>query len=69
SQNNFHIVRTNSDRQFYRLYSPSGSPIVDRSLLANTDWRSDQVQTINNEQFYRVSTFEWVRAVDVTVIK
>lgn len=69
SQNNFHVVRTNSDRQFYRLYSPSGNPIVDRALLANTDWRSDQVQTINNEQFYRVSTFEWVRAVDVTVIK
>lgn len=69
SQNNFHVVRTNTNQKFYHLYTPLGVLIVDRVLPANTDWRSDQVRTINNEQFYRVSTYEWIKAVDVTVIK
>ncbi|AXX65588.1 hypothetical protein DS830_00025 [Bombilactobacillus bombi] len=65
----FHVVRVNNNQKFAYLYSPLGEKIVDRSLSANTDWRSDQFKMINNEKFYRVSTSEWIRATDVTVIK
>ncbi|MFC0290131.1 glycoside hydrolase family 73 protein [Bombilactobacillus bombi] len=67
--NDVHVVRVNGGQRFVHLYTPLGVSIADRVLPANTDWRSDQTRLINNERFYRVSTYEWVKASDVAVIK
>ncbi|MBA1434461.1 SLAP domain-containing protein [Bombilactobacillus bombi] len=43
--------------------------INDRSVTANSEWKTDQIAAINGMTFYRVSTNEWLPDEYVTVIK
>lgn len=47
------------------LYQKDGTKIATRSLGANSDWATDQKMSLNGEDYYRVSTSEWVKASDV----
>ena len=50
------------------LYDEAGKVIVDRSLINNSQWRTDTKRTVyaNGKVFYRVSTHEYVSADQVT---
>ena len=67
------IIRINNNTQFVTLYEheADGSMkiLVDRHLLSGTDWQTDQTVSYQGETYYRVSTNEWVRSSDCTVIK
>lgn len=47
------------------LYSTDGKKADGRSLGANSEWATDKKMTLNGEEYYRVSTSEWVKASDV----
>ncbi|WP_125711252.1 SLAP domain-containing protein [Companilactobacillus zhongbaensis] len=47
------------------LYSADGKSAGSRSLGANSEWATDKKMTLNGEDYYRVSTEEWVKASDV----
>ncbi|WP_125768389.1 SLAP domain-containing protein [Companilactobacillus furfuricola] len=47
------------------LYSADGNSAGSRSLGANSVWATDKKMTLNGEDYYRVSTAEWVKASDV----
>lgn len=67
------IIRINNNTQFITLYEhetdSSMKILVDRHLLSGTDWQTDQTVSYQGETYYRVSTNEWVRSSDCTVIK
>ena len=67
------IIRINNNTQFITLYEheTDGSMkiVVDRHLLSGTDWQTDQTVSYQGETYYRVSTNEWARSSDCTVIK
>ena len=67
------IIRINNNSQFVTLYEheADGSMkiLVDRHLLSGTDWQTDQTVSYQGETYYRVSTNEWARSSDCTVIK
>ena len=67
------IIRINNNTQFVTLYEheTDGSMkiVVDRHLLPGTDWQTDQTVSYQGETYYRVSTNEWARSSDCTVIK
>ena len=50
------------------LYDEAGKVIVDRSLINNSQWRTDTKRTVlaSGKVFYRVSTHEYVSADQVT---
>ncbi|WP_334352052.1 BspA family leucine-rich repeat surface protein [Companilactobacillus sp. HBUAS56257] len=48
-----------------RLVDAHGKKITNRALQANSDWRTDMIVYINNVQYYRVATNEFIAASDV----
>jgi surface protein len=48
-----------------RLVDAHGNKITNRALQANSDWRTDMIVYINNVQYYRVATNEFIAASDV----
>lgn len=46
------------------LYTGQGKLIIDRSLVANTDWRIGEIKVVNNTHLLQVSTDEWLRLQD-----
>lgn len=62
------VVRINK-KPFAYIYNEKGQVVYIRALSFGTDWQSGKIATINGEQFYQVSTYEFVRAADVTLIK
>ena len=67
------IIRINNSTRFVSLYGHqadgSMKVIVDRVLPAGTDWQTDQTVSYQGETYYRVSTNEWARSSECTVIK
>lgn len=60
-----HIVTTTAG-SIKALFNSKGET-ANRSLKANTAWKSDRTIQINGKTYYRVSTDEFVSADDVTV--
>ncbi|KRK65577.1 hypothetical protein FC72_GL000018 [Companilactobacillus tucceti DSM 20183] len=60
------IVTTHSGSSA-RLYTAKGDLVSNRSLSAHSSWKTDSITTINGEQYYRVSTNEFVKAADIDV--
>ncbi|MFD1417830.1 SLAP domain-containing protein, partial [Companilactobacillus keshanensis] len=60
------IVTTHSG-SYASLYTAKGDLVSNRSLSAKSSWKTDSITTINGEQYYRVSTNEFVKASDVDV--
>ncbi|KRN98313.1 BspA family leucine-rich repeat surface protein [Companilactobacillus kimchiensis] len=58
-------IQTNSDSA-KRLYTAEGKLVMERELAPNSVWFTDQLVTINNVKYYRVSTNEFVKASDVS---
>ncbi|WP_125711590.1 SLAP domain-containing protein [Companilactobacillus kedongensis] len=61
------MVVTTHAKTTASLYTAKGDLVTNRSLSANSSWKTDSITTINGEQYYRVSTNEFVKAVDVDV--
>lgn len=57
-------VATYANGGIVPLYTSDGTQ-TSRSLSPNSDWATDQTKTINGEEYYRVSTSEWVKASTV----
>ncbi|MCX0279155.1 SLAP domain-containing protein [Bombilactobacillus mellis] len=51
------------------MYDENGRAVLGRFLGYGTDWRSGDIVTINGNQYYQVSTQEFVRISDVIRIK
>ncbi|WP_194239605.1 glycoside hydrolase family 73 protein [Bombilactobacillus mellis] len=62
------VVRINK-KPFAYIYNEKGQIVYLRALSFNTDWQSDETVTMSGEQFYQVSTYEFVRVSDVIRIK
>lgn len=62
------VVRI-TNRNCARIYDENGRLVLGRLLGYGTDWRSGDIVTINGNQYYQVSTQEFVRISDVIRIK
>ncbi|KRK65125.1 hypothetical protein FC72_GL001500 [Companilactobacillus tucceti DSM 20183] len=62
------IVTTHKDAKHYALYNDDNKKVTNRSLMANSSWKTDKLRTVNGVKQYRVSTHEWVNASDVDFI-
>ncbi|TGD22550.1 BspA family leucine-rich repeat surface protein [Companilactobacillus suantsaicola] len=57
------------DVQIYAKDSDNQMSVVNRKLVHNSDWLTDQLMTLNGDTFYRVATNEWVKASQVYLYK
>lgn len=62
------VVRI-TNKNFAPIYDENGRAVLGRFLGYGTDWRSGDIVTINGNQYYQVSTQEFVRISDVIRIK
>lgn len=62
------IVTTHKDAKHYALYNDDNKKVTNRSLMANSSWKTDKLRTVNGVKQYRVSTHEWVNASNVDFI-
>ena len=60
-------VKTNTTNPYTQLYTKDGNKGV-RALVAGTEWKTANKETLNGVVYYQVSTTEWVKATDVTVV-
>ncbi|MFC6322201.1 SLAP domain-containing protein [Companilactobacillus baiquanensis] len=60
------VVTTHAG-SYASLYTAKGDLVTNRSLSANSSWKTDSITNINGEQYYRVSTNEFVKAADVDI--
>lgn len=60
-----HLVSTYPQKGVAKLYYTNGNVEKNRGLAAGTDWFSDQEKLSQSQEYYRVSTNEWVNANDV----
>ena len=58
---------TFTDREAVQLYDDNGKMITDHKLAPNTAWLNDTVMNLNGDEYYRVATNQWVKAIDVYV--
>ena len=63
------VVRTHDGADYISLDNSHGDTVTNRALAVKTDWKIDKVIKINNEDYYRVATNEFVKADNVDVIK
>lgn len=62
------VVRI-SKQPYSIIYDEKGQMVLGRALGYGTDWRSGEIVTINGNQYYQVSTQEFIRVSDVIRIK
>ncbi len=65
----YSVVRTHGGADYISLDNSHGDTVTNRALAIKTDWKIDKVIKINNEDYYRVATNEFVKADNVDVIK
>lgn len=63
------VVRTHDGADYISLDNSHGDTVTNRALAVKTDWKIDKVIKINNEDYYRVATNEFVKADNVDVIR
>lgn len=63
------VVRTHGGTDYISLDNSHGDTVTNRALAVKTDWKVDKVIKINNEDYYRVATNEFVKADNVDVIR
>ena len=63
------VVRTHGGVDYISLDNSHGDTVTNRALAVKTDWKTDKVIKINNEDYYRVATNEFVKADNVDVIR
>ena len=63
------VVRTHGGTDYISLDNSHGDTVTNRALAVKTDWKIDKVIKINNEDYYRVATNEFVKADNVDVIR
>ena len=65
----YSVVRTHDGADYISLDNSHGDTVTNRALAVKTDWKIDKVIKINNEDYYRVATNEFVKADNVDVIR
>jgi hypothetical protein len=65
----YSVVRTHDGADYISLDNSHGDTVTNRALAVKTDWKIDKVIKINNEDYYRVVTNEFVKADNVDVIR
>lgn len=65
----YSVVRTHDGTDYISLDNSHGDTVTNRALAVKTDWKIDKVIKINNEDYYRVATNEFVKADNVDVIR
>ena len=61
------VVRINTKGDFAPLYTVTGGDGT-RGLKNNTDWQTNNKLVLDDVTYYQVSTTEWVKASDITVV-
>lgn len=51
-----------TDKSFQYILNNDGNQMRKLGLIGEKDWTIDHKIKINNETFYRIGTFEWVKA-------
>lgn len=65
----YSVVRTHDGADYISLDNSHVDTVTNRALAIKTDWKIDKVIKINNEDYYRVATNEFVKADNVDVIR
>ncbi|GEO78833.1 BspA family leucine-rich repeat surface protein [Companilactobacillus mindensis] len=64
------LVSTHFNQNYFNLYKLEDNTMVKsgtRALAKGTDWFSDEITSVDGEEYYRVATNEWIKANDVYV--
>ncbi|WP_225426980.1 BspA family leucine-rich repeat surface protein [Companilactobacillus kedongensis] len=60
-------IATFSDGPAIQVYDYNGNEVFGKTLDPNSDWKNDQIMTLNGQTYYRVSTDEWIKSDDAYV--
>ncbi|WP_334352115.1 alginate lyase family protein [Companilactobacillus sp. HBUAS56257] len=66
-QNISKILKLKNGHKYIRVVDEHGRTIQNRALSANSNWKSDKIIKINNQDYYRVGTNEFVSATKVEI--